>query len=67
MHDFLTSSFFKGAITGLVGAMAVDYHAFQKFKSDEEFKGYNWKLAFTRWAMGMFSGAITGSGLGLMG
>lgn len=67
MHDLWVavsqSGAFQGAISGLVSAAAVDYHAYTKFKSPDEFIAYDWRIALFRWSQGIVGGLLTGAGL----
>ncbi len=55
---------FRGALTGLIGAAAADYHAFLTWKRIQDAVTYDWGTASLRWAQGAISGAVIGAGLG---
>jgi len=51
----------KGALIGLVSAILVDLHSFSKNLEEDANAVFNWRLAVTRWAIGLltgFSGAL---------
>jgi hypothetical protein len=64
MTQWLSNPIVKGAISGLVSAALVDWHAMSKFTSWTDFQAYNWSVASWRWVMGMAGGAVTAAGLG---
>ena len=51
-----------GAVTGFSASLAIDLHAFEA--SPDLLKKFDWKLAFTRYAMGAVMGALAGAGFG---
>lgn len=63
LHDPHTIAAIHGALTGWVGAAAVDLHAFMTWTSVNDVKQWNWRLALLRWAQGLIGGAISGAGL----
>jgi len=63
-HTFIHSALFKGAMSGLVSAMLVDFHAFMSWKSLDDFKKFDYKVAAIRWAQGLIAGALIGTGMG---
>jgi hypothetical protein len=58
------SAVFRGAVSGLLAAAVVDFHAFATWKSFDEAKQYNWGTALFRWCQGLGTGALTGLGFG---
>lgn len=62
-HDPRVQGAIHGALTGWVGAAAVDFHAFLSWKSIDDAKQWNWRLALLRWTQGLVGGAISGAGL----
>lgn len=54
LHLLILTSVAKGAMSGMLAAILVDYHAFQTFKCWDDVATYNWKLASFRW----FQGAV---------
>ena len=62
----LLVSALHGALTGWASAAGVDYHAFSQWKSLDEAKKYNWSTAIWRWIQGAITGAVTGTGLGVL-
>lgn len=59
MKDILGIPGVRGALSGLVGALVIDYSEFRKWKNWEEASAYNWKLAAWRWFQGTVAGAVT--------
>lgn len=57
---------FHGALTGWASAATADYHAFTQWKSFDEAKTYDWKVAAWRWVQGAVVGAVAGTGLGVL-
>lgn len=53
-----------GALSGLMAAVLVDYHAFSTWKSFNDAKNYNWGVALFRWVQGAVSGALVAIGYG---
>lgn len=53
----------RGAITGLISAVMVDYGAFRKWQSFDEAKTYDWRVAAWRWVQGLVAGAVSAAGL----
>jgi hypothetical protein len=49
----------RGALTGVVSAAAVDFHAFRACKNYDEFVKYDWRTAAFRWVQGAVVGAVT--------
>lgn len=47
-----------GAGTGLAAAARVDFDAFRKFQTFDEYARYNWSVAAHRWLQGAFYGAL---------
>ena len=60
---FLEHPAVKGALTGLMTAMLVDYAAFRGWKSYDDAFTYEWRVALWRWLQGFVSGAVAGLGL----
>lgn len=56
----------SGALTGLMSAAAIDFRAFQSWKSFHEAAIYDWQTAGWRWLQGAVVGAMSGLGLGWM-
>ena len=52
-----------GAISGLLAAAAVDFHAFKAWQSFGDAKAYNWPVALFRWCQGAVMGAVAALGL----
>ena len=63
LHTVIQNRFFQGALTGLVGAAAVDYHAFQTWKSFSDVKTYQWSTALFRWVQGVVGGLVVSAGI----
>lgn len=61
----LVRSIGHGTLTGVLSAMAIDYHAFRSWKSWHDAASYQWSLACWRWVQGAVVGAVTGAGLAL--
>lgn len=66
MKDVLSNGIVKGAISGVLAAAVVDMHAFQRFKSKQEFASYDWGTAGLRWGQGAIAGALSAAGLGML-
>lgn len=65
---FSHNSIVHGAVTGALGAAAVDFHAFQTWKNMSDLKTYDWGVAAFRWLQGAVIGAVTAgaaAGLGI--
>ena len=52
-----------GALTGVIAAAAVDYHAFTTWKSFHDLATYDWPTAIWRWIQGGVVGLIGAAGL----
>ena len=52
-----------GALSGLVAAAAVDFHAFKTWQSFSDAKSYNWSVAAFRWLQGAIMGGLAALGL----
>lgn len=67
MHEFLVlatqSVYFKGAISGLLAAAVVDFHAFLTWKNAHDVASYDWATAAFRWFQGAVAGAVAAAGL----
>jgi hypothetical protein len=55
--------YLSGAISGIVTAATIDFHAF-KSQPVDFFKSFSWKVAAPRYAAGAFFGVLTVLGLG---
>ena len=66
MMDFFHSPVTKGALTGVLGAAAADYHAFRQFKKWSDAATYDWPTAGLRWLQGAVVGALGAAGLGAL-
>ena len=64
MSDVAIARLAQGALTGLLAAAAVDFHAFKAWQSFSDLKAYNWNVALFRWMQGAVIGALTSVGLG---
>ena len=53
-----------GALGGWATAARVDYTAFVSWKSFQDARAYDWKVAIFRWLQGAVIGAVTGGGFG---
>jgi hypothetical protein len=53
---------FHGALVGWLVAARVDYKAFRQFKSINDAKQYNWRVAGWNWLEGIVAGAVAGGG-----
>ena len=62
-QTLLTNQFVKGFISGVLVAAAVDFKAFQSFKTLDEFAAYSWRVAAFRWLQGGVLGAVSAAGL----
>jgi hypothetical protein len=49
-----------GALTGFGAAVVVDFAAFKKFQTWDEFATYSWGVASFRWFQGIVVGALGG-------
>ena len=56
----------KGALSGLLGAAAVDFQAFRSWKSFNDAHNYQWAIAAWRWLQGAVVGAVSAAGWGLI-
>lgn len=52
-----------GAVSGLLAAAAVDFHAFKTWQSFSDVKSYQWQVAAFRWVQGAVMGAMAALGL----
>jgi len=66
LHSILTNRIVTGAISGVLAAAAVDYHAFLTWKSFDDVKHDQWSTALFRWVQGAVMGAATSAGLGAL-
>ena len=64
MTEFLHNPIVQGAISGALGAAAVDYQAFRAWRSFREATTYAWGMAAFRWVQGAVIGGVTAAGLG---
>jgi hypothetical protein len=53
----------RGAVAGLVASASVDLHAWYKFASFDDIVRYDWKIALTRWGIGIVTGILAALGL----
>lgn len=53
-----------GFVTGVFGAMRVDYMAFKSWKSWHEAAIYDWRTASWRWLQGAVTSAVGGAPVG---
>lgn len=63
LHGLAAHPIGRGVITGLLGAMLIDYGAFKSWKSSQDALSYDWRLAAWRWLQGAVTGAVAGAGL----
>lgn len=67
MHWYLVlvthSIVFQGAVSGLLAAAIVDFHAFLAWKNAHDFVTYDWGTALFRWAQGAVTGALIAGGV----
>jgi hypothetical protein len=59
----LQNPLFRGAVSGLLAAAVVDFHAFLTWKSAHDVATYDWGTATFRWAQGAVAGAFAAAGL----
>lgn len=64
MQNFLKHPVVAGAVSGLVGAMLVDYSEFRKWKNLDDAVAYDWATASWRWFQGLVGGALAALGYG---
>lgn len=60
MTEQLIAEIVVGALTGFGAAVVVDFAAFKKFQSWNEFATYSWGVASFRWFQGVVTGAFGG-------
>jgi hypothetical protein len=60
----LHSGITKGAVSGCLGAAAVDFQAFRSWKSFHDAATYQWGVAVWRWVQGAVVGGVTAAGYG---
>lgn len=51
-----------GALAGLLGAAAADFHAFMQWKTWNEASQFAWGVALIRWTAGGILGAASAAG-----
>lgn len=56
----------RGALSGLGAAAVVDLHAFLTWKKLDDARRYDWGTALLRWLQGAATGALMGTGLGVI-
>lgn len=52
----------QGLVAGIISAAAVDFDAFKRWKSWNEFQQYSWRIAMVRWAKGGVIGVLSAAG-----
>ena len=62
MSAFLHYPIVRGAISGVLAAAVVDFHAFMRFQNIQEAAKYQWGTAAFRWGQGAVSGALAAAG-----
>jgi hypothetical protein len=67
MSEQLIFSLMRGAIAGAVAAATVDFGAFRTWKTFDQAKTYDWKLAGVRWLQGAVMGMLASVGIGQIG
>jgi hypothetical protein len=58
----MNNPIFRGMLTGLITAAAVDFHAFKTWHTFGDVKQFDWITAIIRWTIGAVTGALTGAG-----
>lgn len=66
MQEFFAHPVMKGAVSGLVGALLIDYAEFRKWKKLDDAVAYDWATAAWRWLQGAVGGALGTLGLGVV-
>lgn len=66
MALFLHNPIVAGAISGLLAAAVVDFHAFKSWHSFQDARAYDWGVALFRWFQGTVIGALGALGLGAL-
>lgn len=61
VHLFLQRPIVAAAVAGAISAAVVDYGAFRSWKSFDDLKTFNFKMALFRWIQGAVTGAIGAS------
>lgn len=56
----------QGALSGFATAALVDFAAFRSWKSVQEARQYDWKIAGWRWFQGIVVGALMAAGFGMV-
>lgn len=64
MEWYLLVPILKAALAGVLVAATQDIQSFRAWKSYEEARAYNWRLAAWRWAQGAVLGVLANYGLG---
>ena len=62
--SLLANKYVAGALSGLLAAAVVDIAAFRSWKSVDDAKAFDWKVAGFRWLQGAISGVLIAAGLG---
>lgn len=52
------STYFHAALVGLAGAVGPDIHAFLAWKSVDDAKNWNWRVALLHYAQGIVGGLV---------
>jgi hypothetical protein len=66
MAEYLNNPLVRGAFSGFLAAAVIDFQAFRKFKTVDEFAAYDWRVAGFRWAQGAVIGLL-GSTVSIFG
>jgi len=64
MSEMLSSPIIHGALSGLLAAGVVDYHAFMRCQTFKDVVAWDWSTAGLRWIQGAIAGAVSAIGLG---
>lgn len=63
-HFFTATPIGIGIASGFIAAVGADIVAFRSWKTFDDARAYDWKVATFRWVQGVVLGAISGAGLG---
>jgi len=66
MQELLANTYVSMMIAGALAGAATDISAFRSWKSFEEARAYDWRIASWRWFQGAGMGLIAAAGLGAM-